>query len=108
MVPLFKFPCPLLESELLRCLTEFAQDPESQTYFNDLDTAAVLERVLSLRSDPHIQIPPETTELSPALFNAVLTLPQSRDPDRSDSQRSQTNGSSSNNIEDPADSGFFN
>ena len=91
---------------MLRCLTEFAQDPESQTYFNDLDTAAVLERVLSLRSDPHIQIPPETTELSPALFNAVLTLPQSRDPDRSDSQRSQTNGSSSNNIEDPADRGL--
>ena len=74
MVPIFKFPCPLLESELLRCLTEFAQDPESQTYFNDLDTAAVLERVLSLRSDPHIQIPPETTELSPALFNAVLSF----------------------------------
>ena len=59
---------------MLRCLTEFAQDPESQTYINDLDTAAVLERILSLRSDPNIQIPPETTELSPALFNAVLTF----------------------------------
>ena len=77
---------------MFRCLTELAQDPTKQTY--DQDIAIVPERVLSLRS----------------LCNAVLTLDQSRNPDKSedpadsDNQRIQTNGNNSNNVEDQADS----
>ena len=101
---------PLLESELFRRLTELAQDPTNQTYINDQDIAIVPERVLNLISDPNIQISPGANELSPGLCNDVLTLAQSRDPDKSEAQadsddsRSQTNVINSNNVEAQADS----
>ena len=93
---------------MFRCLTELAQDQTKQTY--DQDIAIVPERVLNLISDPNIQISPGANELSPGLCNDVLTLAQSRDSDKSEAQadsddsRSQTNGSSLDNIEDQADS----